>query len=256
MRVRAIWLTACALLCLCGTARAEMRDPATFPQPHARCMRARTDRLLTTVSRVPGAGGTTLEVVADARLYAEPGDGVIRFGQPSISIFARGCRRIWHETFDKLGEVGFKDLRLPGGTHALYVLAISVFEPADGTISAGELLSVGSTRVTGFGPFFNGSRWSSFYIGPLPHGQGYGIVQEDGLDPGAAGQVVPTSKLYRWTAMAGHDRRHGPATHGFAPAVPLDARALQALSLPDTLQPSFPACDFTFGGDLKCGPFM
>ena len=254
MRIGAVLLAACSLPWRCATARAEMRDPATFSQPHARCMRARTDRLLTAVSTIPGAGGTTLEVVAAAKLYAEPVDREIRFGQPSISIFGKGCRRIWHETFPKLGEVGFKDLRLPGGTHVLYVLAISVFQPADGTVSAGELLSVGGLRVTGFGPPFHGSRFASFYLGPLPHGQDYGIVQEDGLDPGSAAEVVPTAQFYRWTA--GHDGRQGQAIPGFAPAVPLDARAQQALSSLDTLQPSFPACDFTFGGSLRCGPFM
>lgn len=254
-------LAACAMLGWWGVTPAHAGDPASFPQPNARCVRPEPGRVVTSVGRFAARGGGWEEVVADTRLDPEPGEQ-LPFGHPSISIFDAQCRRVWYQTFveddARFSEVGFKVLTLPGGTRVLYVLAITVFQPGDGTIAIGELLASRPRGTRVIGPRFHGYRHDTFYLGPIHAGREFGIYQGSvNYGPAPERADILTGKLYRWTRSPGRTRPGRSPGYHFAAPERLDAAAataLELLALPP--QPRFPLCDFWWNGAMRCGPVM
>lgn len=260
-RTREGWLAAlaaCALLALCGVARAQPRSAAEFPQPQSRCVHAAAGQVLTRVGSFAASDGTAFEVVTDVRLRSGPLQGNVDFNRPSVSVFDADCTLIWHQAFNGLlVEAGFETLALPGGTSILHVAAVS--EPPVHTMSAEELLLPAGFALMPFGPNVLGrDRYDSSYIGPLDGG--FGIVRQESEVPRLVeGKLVwsrPIAQLYRWQGVHDPQDPHGPLAYGFAMAPEtLDPAALAALHLPsDPPQLPFPLRRFVLEADGDPAP--
>ncbi len=251
---RRLGLAACAVLAQCGTARAQLHDPATYDQPRARCVRHVPGRILTRVGRFPGGDGTPLEVVTTVTLRPAYDDALIDFGAPSISVFDGRCRLLWRQAFDPfMGEIGFQTLTLPGGAKALYVVAVSMLFPADQTVSQEALLVARRGRLLPFGPDnLVGSRFYSTYVGTLPDST-FAVVTEQHYWSNVEPQAVdpPLAHVFRYkpSEQTGH-------VGTWMPPETLDLGHARALHLPESPpHPAFPFCRFFYGsGPYTCVP--
>ena len=214
-----------------------MRDARDYPRLKARCATASNRTVLTSVEHFQTDDHATVEIVADA-LLLPPSDGLSEYESPSVTIYDTNCRKIWFKSYPELGEAAFQPMKIPGG-RLVYVAAVSIFHPVDGTVFEGELLSVHGSTVTSE-VSFGGFRDDMVYLGPLGRSDSFGVVVIHDDNPLKMGfeAVSPaiTATVHRWRA-----------SH-FAAPEKIGAPALHAMKLHLTGSlPPFPLFRFVFG---------
>jgi hypothetical protein len=143
-----------------------------FHQPVSPCPVAAPD-IVTMVGKFKGQpGAEVLTVVASTA----PEDDYIANGDARLEVFDAQCHVVFSAAFPDAMEVSFETLNLEG-TEILHV--VSVVEGADDVHYTHMLMQLGGgAELVPIQPMeLTSDAASSFYVGPLGGGKGYGVVQ-------------------------------------------------------------------------------